>query len=192
VHDGGEPAFPTAGRDAMITHEDLAAWAGAGNVHRAALSSVADWDVPADAKDVLTYIGIPLTEQIVDEVAYQTGSVPQLTAADGQRFYQLTTSEDPRFWHAFGVKPVTGEVFYVASGSDARFTNSSVRLLIASLHHFGRHFSGSEALQNSDDHEDEALEELRVLADDLRAIDPPAFDGYEEFTWPPFLDRWLW
>jgi hypothetical protein len=182
----------------MITHADLTAWAGAENVHRATPSAVAEWDVPTDARHVLMHVGIPITEQVVTDVAYQTGPAPQLAAADGQSFYQLTRTDQPaapNIWHAFGIKPITGEVFYIVPGEGPRFTNTSVQLWIQSLHHFGSHLSRSQALQHWDDSEqaeEAALTELRALADDLSKIDPAAFAGYEDFTWPALLDRWLW
>lgn len=30
-----------------------------------------------------------------------------------------------------------------------------------------------------------------MLADELKKIDPQAFDGYHGFIWAEFLDRWL-
>jgi hypothetical protein len=38
----------------------------------------------------------------------------------------------------------------------------------------------------------EAQAELRALAEELKEIDPPAFEGYLGFIWAEFLERWLW
>jgi hypothetical protein len=63
---------------------------------------------------------------------------------------------------------------------------------LRTLHHYGLHVSESEILSDPDDREDEALAELSTLADELKKIDPPAFDGYNGFIRAEFLDRWLW
>ncbi|WP_251069294.1 hypothetical protein [Streptomyces sp. ISL-96] len=52
--------------------------------------------------------------------------------------------------------------------------------------------SQSPILNDPDEQEDEALAELRGLAAELKAIDPPAFEGYLGFIWAEFLERWLW
>ncbi|MFD0532166.1 SUKH-4 family immunity protein [Kitasatospora arboriphila] len=75
---------------------------------------------------------------------------------------------------------------------EARFANGSVERWLLSLHHFGRHLSRSRVLDDPFEDEDAALDELKALADDLREIDPAAFEGYEDFTWLAILDRWLW
>ncbi|MBK3571118.1 SUKH-4 family immunity protein [Streptomyces sp. MBT62] len=178
----------------MVTHADLAAWAGPGNVHRAPRQTVAEWDIPAEAKHMLTGVGIPITEQIITHVPYQSEPSPQLVASDGRRFYKLTISQASGldYWQVFGVQPVTGEVHHIGWTGEARFTNASVERWLLSLHHFGRHLSQSQVLEDPFEDEDAALNELKALADDLKEIDPAAFEGYEAFTWPAFLDRWLW
>lgn len=50
----------------------------------------------------------------------------------------------------------------------------------------------SSIFSDPDDREDEALTELSMLADELKKIDPPAFDGCNGFIWAEFLGRWLW
>ncbi|MEU6665958.1 hypothetical protein [Streptomyces sp. NPDC046727] len=39
--------------------------------------------------------------------------------------------------------------------------------------------------------EERAFTELNRLAEELKEIDPAAFNGYEGFFWPAHLDRWL-
>ncbi|MEV0904008.1 SUKH-4 family immunity protein [Streptomyces hokutonensis] len=70
----------------MVTHADLAAWAGRGNVHRATRQTVAKWGIPAETKHTLTGGGIPITEQIITHVPYQSELSPQLVASDGRPF----------------------------------------------------------------------------------------------------------
>lgn len=98
----------------------------------------------------------------------------------------------PGLQWAFGVEPDTGKVHYVLPDGEAWFANSSIDLWLQTLHHHGRRVSQSPILNDPDEHEDEALAELSELADELKAIDPPAFEGYIDFIWAEFLDRWLW
>jgi hypothetical protein len=98
----------------------------------------------------------------------------------------------PSLQWPFGVEPDTGTVYYVLPQGEARFANSSIDLWLRTLHHYGLHVSESEILSDPDDREDEALAELSMLADELKKIDPPAFDGYGGYIWAEFLDRWLW
>ncbi|XIJ58423.1 SUKH-4 family immunity protein [Kitasatospora hibisci] len=88
-----------------------------------------------------------------------------------------------------GVEPGRGTVYYVLPGGEAWFANSSIHLWLQSLHHYGLRVSQSDILSDPDDQEEEALAELGLLAEELKMIDPPAFDGY---IWAEFLDRWLW
>ncbi|MEV6205872.1 hypothetical protein [Kitasatospora sp. NPDC051914] len=76
--------------------------------------------------------------------------------------------------------------------NEAWFANSSIGLWLQSLHHDGLRVSRSDVLSDPDGREDEALAELSLLADELKKIDPPAFDGCIGFMWAEFLDRWLW
>jgi hypothetical protein len=51
----------------------------------------------------------------------------------------------------------------------------------------------STSLDNSSKEEEErAFGELNRLAEELKQIDPAAFNGYEGFLWPGVLDRWLY
>ncbi|MCX4409833.1 hypothetical protein OG840_51825 [Streptomyces sp. NBC_01764] len=43
----------------------------------------------------------------------------------------------------------------------------------------------------SEEDEERTLAELARLAEELRKIDPAAFDGYIGFIWPELLDRCL-
>jgi hypothetical protein len=84
---------------------------------------------------------------------------------------------------------------------DAWFANSSIELWLRTLHHYGRHVTKSELLSEpggpeeeylSEEDEERTLAELARLAEELRKIDPAAFDGYTGFIWPELLDRWLY
>jgi hypothetical protein len=52
--------------------------------------------------------------------------------------------------------------------------------------------SESPILNDPAEHEDEAMAQLRELADELKEIDPPAFEGCIGFIWAEFLERRLW
>ncbi|MFI0772429.1 SUKH-4 family immunity protein [Streptomyces sp. NPDC021218] len=116
------------------------------------------------------------------EYVLQVEAAPILqTSADGW-LYRLTQNHHgdlvPGLQWSFGVQPGTGTVYYVLPEGEAWFANSSIGLWLRTLHHYGLHVSESEILSDPDDREDEALAELGVLADELKNIDPPAFDGY--------------
>lgn len=180
----------------LLTYDDLVEWAGEENVTRADAASVASWQVPENQTALLVSIGIPNTNQLIEAAAVQTGSAPQLVTQDGKQLYQLTENRHgglvPDLLWTFGVEPVTGTVYYVLPGGDGWFANSSIDLWLQSLHHYGRHVSQSEVLNDPDGDEDKALAELSQLAAELKQIDPPAFDGYKGFIWAELLDRWLW
>ncbi|WP_439145751.1 SUKH-4 family immunity protein [Streptomyces canus] len=106
------------------------------------------------------------------------------------RVRQVPSGPGPR--PPFGVGPETGTVYYVLPDGEAWFANSSIDLWLQTLHHYGRRVSQSPLLNDLDEYEDEALAELSELTDELKAIDPPAFEGYIGFIWAEFLDRWLW
>lgn len=180
----------------MTTFDELTAWAGTGNVTRADSAVVSGWQIPEDQKALLVDVGIPVVDQLIEYVSFQVEAAPALQTSDGGSLYRLTRNHHgdlvPGMEWSFGVKPGTGTVHYVLPQGEAWFANSSIDLWLRTLHHYGLHVSESEILSDPDDREDEALAELSMLADGLKKIDPPAFDGYNGFVWAEFLDRWLW
>lgn len=65
----------------------------------------------------------------------------------------------PDLLWTFGAEPLTGTVYYVLPDGEAWFANSSISLWLP-LHHYGRHVSQSETLNDPDEHEDEVIAEL--------------------------------
>ncbi|WLQ53770.1 hypothetical protein P8A21_40280 (plasmid) [Streptomyces poriferorum] len=65
---------------------------------------------------------------------------------------------------------------------------------------FGSRVTASELLSEPDGpeeylseaEEERAFAELNRLAEELKEIDPAAFNGCEGFLWPGLLDRWLY
>ncbi|MFF8322967.1 SUKH-4 family immunity protein [Streptomyces bobili] len=180
----------------MLTYEDLTTWAGAENVTRANPADVASWRIPEHQKALLVNVGVPVVDQLIEYVTFQTDPAPALRTASGSVLYQLSRNDHgdlvPGLQWAFGVEPDTGRVYYVLPDGEAWFANSSIDLWLRTLHHYGRHVSQSPILNDPDEHEDEALAELRELAEELKGIDPPAFEGYVGCIWAEFLERWLW
>jgi hypothetical protein len=178
------------------TYEDLAAWAGAGHVTRADPETLAGWRIPGDQKSMLVNVGVPAVGHLIEDVTFQPDPDPALQTAAGNLLYRLTSNHHgnlvPGLQWSFGAEPDTGTVFYVLPNGEAWFANSSISLWLRTLHQYGLHVSQSPILSDPDDHEDEALAELRELAEELKEIDPPAFEGYLGFIWPEFLERWLW
>ena len=133
---------------------------------------------------------------MIEYVSFQVEAAPALQTSDGRSLYRLAQNHHgdlvPGLEWSFGVEPGTGAVHYVLPQGEAWFANSSIGLWLRTLHHYGLHVSESEILSDPDDREDEALVEPSMLADELKKIDPPAFDGYHGFIWAEFLDRWLW
>lgn len=180
----------------MTTFDELTAWAGFGNVTRAEAAAVSGWQVPVEQKALLVDVGIPVVDQLIEYVSIQEEADPALRTSVGTSLYLLTRNHHgdlvPGLQWSFGVEPGTGAVHYVLPQGEAWFANSSIGLWLRTLHHYGRHVRDSEVLGAPDDREDEALAELRMLADELKKIDPPAFGGHHGFIWAEFLDRWLW
>jgi hypothetical protein len=180
----------------MLTYEELAAWAGARQVTRAEPETLAGWRIPEDQKSMLVNVGVPVVDQLIEDVAFQPDPDPALQTAAGNPLYRLTRNHHrnlvPGLQWSFGAEPDTGKVFYVLPDGEAWFANSSISLWLRTLHHYGLHVSQSPILSDPDEHEDEALAELRELAKELKKIDPPAFEDYPGFIWPEFLERWLW
>ncbi|MEQ8144035.1 SUKH-4 family immunity protein [Streptomyces sp. OP7] len=180
----------------MTTYDELTGWAGTGNVTRADSAVVSGWRIPEDQKALLVDVGIPLVDQLIECVSFQVEAAPALQTSDGRSLYRLTRNHHgnivPGMEWSFGAEPGTGMVHYVLPQGEAWFANSSIDVWLRTLHHYGRRVSESEILSDPEDREDEALAELGMLADELKKIDPPAFDGYTGFIWAEFLDRWLW
>ncbi|MCG8969040.1 SUKH-4 family immunity protein [Streptomyces sp. CL12-4] len=171
----------------MTTYDELTAWAGAGNVTRADPAVVSGWRIAEDQKALLVDVGIPVVDQLIEYVAFQAEAEPTLRTSVGGSPYCLTQKHHggvvTSLQWSFGVEPGTGRVYYVLLDGEAWFANSSIGLWLRALHHYGLRVSESEVLHDPDDCEEEALAELRVLADELKKIDPAAFDGYVGFIW---------
>ncbi|MFI7129523.1 SUKH-4 family immunity protein [Nonomuraea sp. NPDC050153] len=180
----------------MPTYEDLAAWAGAERVSRADPDVMAGWRIPEEHKWPLVNIGVPVVDRLIEYVDFQTDPDPELLTTSGHRLYRLTRNHHgdtvAGLQWAFGAEPLTGRVHYVLPGGEAWVANSTIDLWLRTLHHYGLHVSRSPILNDADENEDEALVELAELAQELKEIDPPAFEGHLGFIWPEFLDRWLW
>ncbi|MFL5993099.1 MAG: SUKH-4 family immunity protein [Streptomyces sp.] len=180
----------------MTTYDELTAWAGAENVKKADPDIVAGWQIPEVQKALLIDVGIPIVDQLIEYVSLQSEAEPALQTTSRGPLYRLPQNHHgglvPDLEWSFGVEPGTGTVYYVLPRDEAWFANSSISLWLQSLHHYGLRVTESDILSDPDDREDEALAELSLLADELRKIDPPAFDGYIGFIWAEFLDRWLW
>jgi hypothetical protein len=180
----------------MTTFDELTAWAGTGNVTRADPAVVSGWQIPEEQKALLVDVGIPIVDQLIEYVSFQVEAAPALQTSAGRSLYLRTRNHHgdlvPGLRWSFGVEPGTGTVYYVLPQDEAWFANSSIDLWLRTLHHYGLRVSESEILSAPDDREDEALAELSMLADELKTIDPPAFESYHGFIWAEFLDRWLW
>lgn len=180
----------------MLTYDDLVEWAGAEHVMRADPDAVAGWRIPEDQKLHLVHVGVPMAYDLIEVAAFQHESDAQLLTQDGKRLYRLTESrngdlEAGLIW-SFGVEPETGTVYFVQPDGEASFANASIDLWLQCLHHYGRHLSQSEVLDDPEGRDDEAVAELGQISDQLKEIDPPAFGGYSGALWAEFLDRWLW
>ena len=180
----------------MLTYDDLVEWAGAEHVTRADPDAVAGWKIPEDQKQHLVHVGVPMAYALIEAAAFQRESDPQLLTQDEKRLYRLTENRnadlEPGLIWSFGVEPETGTVYFVQPDGEACFANSSIDLWLQCLHHYGRHLSQSEVLDDPEDRDDEAVAELDQIAHRLKEVDPPAFGGYNGALWAEFLDRWLW
>ncbi|MGP4103554.1 SUKH-4 family immunity protein [Nonomuraea sp. KM90] len=180
----------------MLTFEDLAGWAGAERISRADPDIAAGWRIPEGQKSLLVNVGVPVVDQLIEYVDFQADPDPVLQTTSGISLYRLTGNHHGDIasglrW-AFGAEPHTGRVCYVLPDGEAWFANSTIGHWLRTLHYYGLHVSQSPILNDADDHEDEALAELAELAQKLKEMDPPAFEGYRGFIWAEFLDRWLW
>ncbi|WP_030613425.1 SUKH-4 family immunity protein [Streptomyces sclerotialus] len=180
----------------MPKYEELVAWAGAGHVVRADPDAVAGWRIPERQKALLVTTGIPVVDSLIGTACFQEEPEPQLRTRDGRLLYRLTQnahgSRSPALTWAFGVDPDSGAVYYVLPDGEAWFANSSIELWLRTLHHYGLHVSRSAVLNDPHGDESAAVAELGRLAVQLKAIDPPAFDGVVGYIWVEFLERWLW
>lgn len=186
----------------MATHDQLTRWAGLGHVTRAGRDVVAGWRVPGFVKAQLVEVGIPLAPRLIERVVMQSEAEPALLTSRGP-LYRLTEQADPDDQaerSSFGVEPETGAVYFVMPDGEAWFANSDVDVWLNVLHCYGSRVTASELLGEpdgpeeylSEEQEERAVAELSRLAEELREIDPAAFDGYEGFLWPAHLDRWLY
>ncbi|MDX2291826.1 MULTISPECIES: SUKH-4 family immunity protein [Streptomyces] len=186
----------------MATYDQLTEWAGLGNVTRAERDTVAGWRIPGFMKAQLVEVGIPLAPRLIERVVMQSEAEPALLTSRGP-LYRLTEQVDPDDQaerSSFGVEPETGTVYFVMPDGEAWFANSGVGVWLDVLHHYGRCVTASELLSEpdgpeeylSEEEEEQAFAELNRLAEELKEIDPAAFNGYEGFLWPGLLDRWLY
>ncbi|SCE57466.1 SUKH-4 immunity protein [Streptomyces sp. OspMP-M43] len=186
----------------MATYDQLTAGAGPGHVTRAGRDDVAGWRIPGFAKAQLVEVGIPVAPRLVRRVVVQSEAEPALPTSRGP-LYRLTEQADPddrAERSSFGVEPETGAVYFVMPDGEAWFANSDVGVWLDALHRYGTRVTTSELLSEpdgpeehlSEEEEDRSFAELNRLAEELKEIDPAAFDGYEGFLWPGLLDRWLY
>ncbi|MFE1269861.1 SUKH-4 family immunity protein [Streptomyces sp. NPDC058757] len=186
----------------MATYDQLTEWAGLGHVTRAGRDGVAGWRISGFAKAQLVEVGIPLAPRLIERVVMQSEAEPVLLTSRGP-LYRLTEQADPDDQaerSSFGVEPETGAVYFVMPDGEAWFANSSVNAWLNVLHCYGSRVTASELLSEpdgpeeylSEEEEERAFAELNRLAEELKEIDPAAFNGYEGFLWPAHLDRWLY
>ncbi len=186
----------------MATYDQLTEWAGPGRVTRVGRGIVAGWRIPEFMKTQLVEVGVPVAPRLIERVVMQSEADPVLRTSRGP-LYRLTEDSDPnrpveRSW--FGVEPETGSVYFVMPGGEAWFANSGVDVWLDVLHCYGSRVTVSELLSEpngpeeyfSEEEEGLAFAELNRLAEELKEIDPAAFNGYEGFLWPGLLDRWLY
>jgi hypothetical protein len=186
----------------MATYDQLTEWAGLGHVTRAGRDVVAGWRIPDFMKAQLVEVGIPVAPRLIERVVMQSEAEPALFTSQGP-LYRLTEQadpDDPAERSSFGVEPETGTVYFVMPDGKAWFANSGVGVWLNVLHCYGSRVKASELLSEpdgpeeylSEEEEERAFAELNRLAEELKEIDPAAFNGYEGFLWPGLLDRWLY
>ncbi|MDX3573760.1 SUKH-4 family immunity protein [Streptomyces sp. ID05-47C] len=186
----------------MATYDHLIEWAGLRHVTRAGRDVVGGWRIPGSMKALLVEVGIPVAPRLIEQVAMQSEAEPALLTSRGP-LYRLTEQVDPDDQaerSSFGVEPETGVVYFVMPDGEAWFANSGVGVWLDVLHRYGSRVKASELLSEpdgpeeylSEEEEEQAFAELNHLAEELKEIDPAAFNGYEGFLWPGFLDRWLY
>lgn len=171
--------------------EQFESWAGRGRVKRATETDVAAWRLPQSEKAALIFSGVPLLDELVEEVSFR--AVPTM--------YRLAfESKDglAQIAWEYGAVPETGEVRLWPAGGQgvSSFVNSSISQWLWSLHMVGSCFAESAALDRWDESaeaEEPALAELADLLRRIEVIDPAAIaDGdHERQFWPGVLDRWL-
>ncbi|MGW5569297.1 SUKH-4 family immunity protein [Streptomyces tendae] len=153
-------------------------------------------------KTQLVEVGIPVAPRLIERVAMQSEADPVLHTSQGP-LYRLTEDTDPyrpTERSRFGLEPETGAVYFVMPDREAWFANSGVGVWLDALHLYGSCVTASELLGEpdgseeylSEDEEERTFAELNRLAEELKEIDPAAFNGYERFLWPAHLDRWLY
>lgn len=84
-----------------LSHDDLTDWAGAEHVHRAGPAVIANWRISGEDKRLLTEVGVPEVENLIDRVCFQAEPHPRFSTRDGVLLYQLTENTSPanRGWH---------------------------------------------------------------------------------------------
>ncbi|MGW0121733.1 SUKH-4 family immunity protein [Streptomyces sp. NPDC003327] len=186
----------------MPTYDQLTEWAGLGHVTRAGQDVVAGWRIPGSMKAQLVEVGVPVAPRLIERVVMQSEADPVLLTSRGP-LYRLTEQADPDDQaerSSFGVEPETGAIYFVMPNGEAWFANSGVDVWLDVLHRYGSRVTASGLLSEpdgpeeylSEEEEERAFAELNRLAEELKEIDPAAFNGYEGFLWPGLLDRWLY
>ncbi|MFE5792951.1 SUKH-4 family immunity protein [Streptomyces sp. NPDC056503] len=173
-----------------------------GHVTRAGRDVAVGWRIPDSAKAQLVEVGIPVAPRLIERVVMQSEDEPALLTSRGP-LYRLTEQTDPddqAEGSSFGIEPETGAVYFVMPDGEAWFADSGVGVWLDVLHCYGSRVTTSRLLSEpdgpeeyfSEKEEERAFAELNRLAEELKEIDPAAFNGYAGFLWPGLLDRWIY
>lgn len=166
-----------------LTYQELVGLWGAAHVYRPDATLVEQLHLPADARQVLSEVGLPIHEPWLgsDPGYARRGQLPRPVEVPGRPGRWCLLAEDGgRNW---SVAEQSGEVVLLSldPSSPDHFVNSSLRVFVEFLYRlelWGRHTRRLAALQ--------AGQELVRLWTAIHGIDPPAFQD-PDHVWPAFL-----
>jgi len=180
----GLPCWWSAVPLELSYHELVGLW-GAAHVYRLDATLVEPLPLPADARQVLTQVGLPVQEPwLGSNPGYgQEGRLPRPVEVPGRPGRWCLLAEDGgRNW---SVAEQSGEVVLLSvdRSSPHVLVNSSLRLFVEFLYRLELWYRHRDAKGLS---ELEAGQELVRLWTALHGIDPPAFAD-PDHVWPAFL-----
>lgn len=152
----------------MLSTDDIIEWAGLEGVVQGRAEIVAQWEIPADDRRVLTEVGIPRQVQPFFEAAFQPEAEPILRSAELGGLYKVGWDLGRDIGIATGARGVYA--IDPDEPEDDAFVNSSAVRLAEFLHHAGR--VRGEFPRMSDAEIDDAVARLKS---NLEALDNAAF-----------------
>ncbi|MGN0118189.1 MAG: hypothetical protein ACI39M_11995 [Streptomyces albidoflavus] len=145
-----------------MTYGQLNECAGPGHFMRVGRDVAVGWKIPGFMKAQLVEVGIPVAPRLVEQVVMQSEADPVLLTSRGPLYCRMGGHGSP------------------AQGSACGSTSFVVTAVALQPQSFSA--SRTALRSTAEEEEERAFAELNRLAEELKEVDPAAFNGYEVFS----------